>query len=346
MARHGPCQNSGKTSIPDSTAKAVDSMGKVTEELITLIAKQIRTMALSSGTTPSRHMATSWTSYIFLRPLCCAIRRVSSHLRYRLEPFLEFVDDDGQFHASIETPPRVLLYVPLDRAKTQHALIEAEAAGVVMEPGGSPWQRNTRLKVLAERVFKRIAPDRAGAIAAEVEAGRRTLAELDWLADQTGELGAIKLIFGTTAVADVVLTFLSTDTHDHAILTKHALPELAGLCATELGLSVNPEQPIGQVRQQLCRSLLLAELALKVSAAGGDTRSSLLFPYRKLSDNASSFWLCASTGVIGSICGSRMPTWADTVQTEAQVLGLGLHGIGPDGGGDVCLCRISAPRLG
>ena len=38
-------------------------------------------------------------------------------------------------------PAPLLLYVPLDRAKTQHALIEAEAAGVVMEPGGSPWQR-------------------------------------------------------------------------------------------------------------------------------------------------------------------------------------------------------------
>ena len=99
---------------------------------------------------------------------------------------------------------------------------------------------HTRLKILAERVFKRIAPDRASAIATEVEAGRRTLAELDWLADQTGELGTLKLIFGTTTVADVVLTFLSSDTYDHAILTKHALPELAGLCAAELGLSVVP----------------------------------------------------------------------------------------------------------
>jgi hypothetical protein len=43
----------------------------------------------------------------------------------------------------------MLLYVPLDRARTQHALIEAEAAGVIMEPRGSPWQHNTRLKVLS-----------------------------------------------------------------------------------------------------------------------------------------------------------------------------------------------------
>jgi hypothetical protein len=84
------------------------------------------------------------------------------------------------------------VYVPRDRAATEQTLVEAEAAGVVMEPGASPWQRNTRLKVLAERVFKRIAPDRAAAVAAEVAAGRRTLAELDWLADQSvgGHRGA------------------------------------------------------------------------------------------------------------------------------------------------------------
>jgi hypothetical protein len=40
---------------------------------------------------------------------------------------------------------------------------------------------------LAEQVFKGIALDRAAAVAAEVEAGRRMLAELDWLGDQSGD---------------------------------------------------------------------------------------------------------------------------------------------------------------
>lgn len=77
-------------------------------------------------------------------------------LRHRMEPFLEFVDDEGRLGANVEAPPRLLVYVPLDPARTQHALIEAEAAGAVIEPGGSPWQRNTRLKVLAAA---RIAPE-------------------------------------------------------------------------------------------------------------------------------------------------------------------------------------------
>ena len=158
-----------------------------------------------------------------------------------------------------------------------------------------------------------------------MEAGRRTLAELDWLADQTGELGAVKLIFGTTAVADVVLTFLSTDAHDQAILTKHALPELASLCATELGLSVNPEQPIGQVRHQLCRSLLLAELALKVSAAGGDTaKLAALSVPEALRQREQLLTVCQHWRNRLDLRQSYA-TWADTVQTEAHVLGLGLH---------------------
>ena len=246
-------------------------MGKVTEELVALITKEIQDHGIVVWYDPD--LAYGDVINQLHPPETTVLRYEDSvfQLRHRLEPFLEFVDDDGRLRANIEAPPRVLLYVPLDRSKLQHALIEAETAGVVMEPGVSPWQRNTRLKVLAERVFKGMAPDQASAIAAEVDAGRRTLAELDWLADQTGAWGALKLIFGTTVVADVVLEFLSSEAHDHAILEKQALPEPASLCATELGLSVRSDRPVGQVRHELCRSLLLAEIILKVGAAGGDT---------------------------------------------------------------------------
>jgi hypothetical protein len=221
-------------------------MGKVTEELVALITKQIQDRGLVVWYDPGQEYGDVVDQLSLPETTVSRYQSSFFDLRHLLEAFLEFVDTAGQFCTNIETPPRVLVYVPFDRAKAQHALIEAEAAGVVMEPGGSPWQRNTRLKVLAERVFKRITPDRASAIAAEVDAGRRTLAELDWLADQTGELGALKLIFGTTAVADVLMTFLSADAHDHAMLSKHAVPELASLCTTELGLRINPDQPINQ----------------------------------------------------------------------------------------------------
>ena len=210
-------------------------MGKVTEELVALITKQIQDHGIVVWYDPEQTYGDVIDQLQLPETPVLRYEESVFQLRHRLEPFLEFVDDNGRVRDNIETPPRVLLYVPLDRSNTQHAMIEAETVGVVMEPGGSPWQRNTRLKVLAERVFKGIAPDRASAIAAEVEAGRRTLAELDWLADQTGEWGALKLIFGTTAVADVVLAFLSAEAHDHAILDKQALPIWPACAPPNLG---------------------------------------------------------------------------------------------------------------
>ena len=293
-------------------------------KIVTLITKQIQDHGIVVWYDPEQAYG-DVMDQLYL-PETAVLRYQDSFfaLRHRLEPFLECVDEDGEWHTQVDTPPRLLLYVPLDRVKTQHALVEAEAAGVVMEPGGSPWQRNTRLKVLAERVFKRIAPDRASAIATEVEAGRRTLAELDWLADQTGELGTIKLIFGTTTVADVVLTFLSSDAHDHAILTKHALPELASLCAAELGLSVSPEQPVGQVRQHLCRSLLLAELALKVGAAGGDASKLAAIPIPDAFRQREQLLAVCQQWRNRLDLRESYAACANAVQAEAQIIGLGL----------------------
>jgi hypothetical protein len=222
-------------------------MGKVTEELVALISRQIQDHGIVVWYDPE-HAYDDVVNQLH-PPETTVLRYEGSvfALRHRLEPFLEFIDDHAIIRATIDTPPRVLLYIPLDRSQLQQALIEAEAAGVVMEPGGSPWQCNTRLKVLAERVFKGIAPDRASAIAAEVEAGRRTLAELDWLADQTGEWGALKLIFGTTTVADVVLAFLSSDAHDHATGSPdgRCAPPVYGRRRSECGAPGGGTGPVG-----------------------------------------------------------------------------------------------------
>ncbi|MFA7357657.1 MAG: hypothetical protein WCY97_11380, partial [Methanothrix sp.] len=64
-------------------------------------------------------------------------------LRSRIEPLMGGLE-----------PPRLVIYVPLDRAKAQNALIEAEMAGVVMRPGAQPWPLNTRLAVVAKNGLK------------------------------------------------------------------------------------------------------------------------------------------------------------------------------------------------
>lgn len=245
-------------------------MGKVTEELISLIKKQINDHGIVVWYDPEE----AYTEVVETMELpgVNILRRENGffELRHRLEPFLEFIEENGSFKDDFETPPKVLVYIPMNRADARHALIEAECAGAVMEPGASHWRGNTRLKVLAERIFREIAPDRVGEIAAEVEAGRRSLAELDWLADQTGELGAVKLIFGTSAVADVTLSFLNSDELDRAVRDKHARAELTGLFEKEFGFDIDPNQPVEQIRSQLAQSLILADLGIGIGEAGGN----------------------------------------------------------------------------
>ena len=244
-------------------------MGRVTDEIIGLIRKQLDDHGLVVFYDPERTYADVVGE---LSPKTVVLSFLESffELRHRIEAHLEYAGADLRFLSGREAPPRLLIYVPRDRGANRHALIEAELAGVVLEPGANPWQRNTRLKVLAERVFKRIAPDRASAIAAEVEAGRRTLAELDWLADQSGDLGAVQLVFGTTSPMEVILAFIGSDQQDEAIVAKTALPELSSLFQTELGLVASSEQPVSTLRKELVRTLLLSELVLKVREAGGE----------------------------------------------------------------------------
>ena len=47
-----------------------------------------------------------------------------------------------------EEPPRLVVYVQMAQEQTHHALIELEAAGVVMQPSQQPPMRNTRLAVV------------------------------------------------------------------------------------------------------------------------------------------------------------------------------------------------------
>ena len=299
-------------------------MGKVTEELVRLITKQVQDHGIVVWYDPER-VYTDLVGRLEL-PETTILQFEGSffELRYRMEPFLEFVDENGRFHADVDVPPRLLVYVPLDRATTQHALIEAESAGVVIEPGANPWQRNTRLKVLAERVFKQIAPDRASSIAKDVEAGRITLEELDWLADQTGDVGAVKLIFGTTAVVDVALSFLSSDEHDESIANKHALPELANLFRSELSLEIDPDQPIGQARDELCQSLLLAELALKAGNGEGTPAKLAAIPVPPVARQREQLLTVCHEWRNRLDLRETYAEAAKKVETRAQVMSLGL----------------------
>src|SRR5205085_8218618 len=84
-----------------------------------------------------------------------------------------------------EQPLRLVVYVPTDRSNTHNALIELEAAGVVIQPGQQPPNRNTRLALIARNALKPIlGEETATEIEKQVESGKLSLADLNTLADK------------------------------------------------------------------------------------------------------------------------------------------------------------------
>jgi hypothetical protein len=237
-------------------------MGKVTDHLLALVQKQVEDRGIVVWYDPDRAYGDVAAHLSF--PGAAVLRFEGSFfaLREQLEPFLEFVDETGQPKPDVGVPSRVLVYVPCARRDTHFALIEAESAGVVMEPGASPWQRNTRLRVIAERVFKEIAPGRAAGIARQVEQGNLTLADLDRLAEQSATIGAgaVSLIFGTSSPEEVALLFAASEQYDAAIEAKNATPEVLALLSTGLGLDLDPQAHPPQARTVLRRLFLLGDL--------------------------------------------------------------------------------------
>jgi hypothetical protein len=65
--------------------------------------------------------------------------------RYEGSFFLLRHENDGLVNNG--QPPRLVVYVPMSQGDMQNALIELEAAGVVMRPGKQPPNRNSKLAV-------------------------------------------------------------------------------------------------------------------------------------------------------------------------------------------------------
>src|SRR5262249_16201018 len=141
-----------------------------------------------------------------------------------------------------EAPPRLLVYVPADRARCHSALAELEAAGVVLQPGQQPPTRNTRLAVVARNALRPVlGEDSATAIERQVEGGKLTLAELDSLAEQGEGIskGVVSVVFGSPNPPEVALAFLSSDRLDAELGRKSGQAELAAL----LGRAFEVELP-------------------------------------------------------------------------------------------------------
>jgi hypothetical protein len=238
-------------------------MGKLTDSLRQLLVRQINECGIVVWYDPEK----AYTNAIenLALPDVTVLRHEDGffRLREKLEPLIEWVDEDGRPRPDAEVPPRLLIYVPMTRAASEFALIEAETGGAVVEPGAPVTERNSRLAALVERVFASVSPEKAGHVARQVEEGLLTFEDVEQMADEAGSaaMGALRLIFGHSSPIDVLLDFAASAERDAKIVEKNALAELAAVAREEIGLTACGETPEA-LRGALCRHLLLGELAL------------------------------------------------------------------------------------
>ena len=241
-------------------------MAIVTEYLRNLIAKQVDDNGLVVWYDPDNAYADAVAALDL--PDTTFLRYTDSFLRLRWEI-------DQKHFLNGEEAPRLLVYVPMPQDQTHHALIELEAAGVIMQPGQQPPARNTRLAVVARNALKNILSDETTAqVEKQTEAGKLTLADLDALADKGGEIskGVIALIFGTGNPQEVALYFLDNDRLDESITKKDAKSELVKLLRHDFGFDASDGEELHDLRQRLARHVLMTDL---VSGLGKTTPSSL-----------------------------------------------------------------------
>lgn len=236
-------------------------MGIVSEHLRNLIAKQVDDNGLVVWYDPDGAYAEVVEALD--QPNTSVLRYTGSFVRLRWE-----IDQRKLMDG--EDPPRLVVYVPMAQDQTHHALIELEAAGVVMQPGQQPPIRNTRLAVVARNALKGILGDETAAqVEKQTEAGRLTLADLNALADKGGDIskGVLTLIFGTGNPQEVALAFLNGDRYDKEINKKDAQGELVELLHREFDLDAPASAALEEIRKRLARQVLMTDLVVGLGGA-------------------------------------------------------------------------------
>ena len=216
-------------------------MGVVTEHLFDLIAKQVEEHKLVVWYDPECAYADAVASFELTDTTIARYDGSFLQLRQEIDPLL-----------NDEEPPRLVVYVPVDQGQTHHALIELEVAGVVIQPGQQPPQRNTRLSIVARNALKSIiGEETAYDVEKQVEAGKLTLADVNALAQKGGEIssGVISIIFGTGNPQEVALSFVASDKFDKEIEVKEAQQELCSLVGPAFDITLTVAPSLAEARQ-------------------------------------------------------------------------------------------------
>lgn len=227
-------------------------MGIVSDHLVSLVAKQVAEHRLVVWYDPGAAYQT--VAERLHLPGTTVARYDGSFLKLRreIDPLLDGLE-----------PPKLVVYVPLDPADTHHALVELEAAGVVMFPGQQPPNRNTRLAVVARNALKgAVGDENAAEVERQVEAGKLTLADVDTLGTKGQDItkGVVSIIFGTGNSQDVALAFLAGTKFDAEVEKKSAASELAGLLGGTFEADLPAHAPLPDLRERLARHVLMTDL--------------------------------------------------------------------------------------
>ena len=228
-------------------------MAVVTDYLFQLIAKQVEDRGLVVWYDPEQAFAAAAAELAI--PKTTVARYDGSFFRLRHEI-------DHLMNGDL--PPRLVVYVPEEQRRTHNALVELEKAGVVMQPGQQPPNRNTRLAVVARNALKPLlGDDQVLEIEKQVESGKLTLADLNALADKGRDIstGVLTLIFGSANPQEVALAFLHGDEHDGDIGKKSAQNDLRNLLQPSFDIEEFPASAtLATLRERLARHVLLTDL--------------------------------------------------------------------------------------
>jgi PglZ domain len=227
-------------------------MAVVSEYLVQLIAKQVDDRGLVVWYDPEHAYGAMAAELNLLNTIVARYEGSFFELRREIDVLL----NDGQ-------PPRLVVYVPLERTETDSALIELDCAGVIMQPRQQPPTCNTRLSVVARNALKPIlGEDQVSEIERQVEAGKLSLDDLNSLADRGKDIstGLLTLIFGSANPQEVALAFLHSEKYNDNIAKKSAEKELCQLLNISFDIELLATESLANWRVKLGRHILLTDL--------------------------------------------------------------------------------------
>ncbi len=227
-------------------------MPVVTDYLFQLVTKQVDEKSLVVWYDPEQAYVQAAKELSI--PKTTVARYDGSFFKLRRE--IDHRMNDGQ-------PPKLVVYIPLERTETAAALIELDYAGVIMQPRQQPPTCNTRLSVIARNALKPIlGEDQVVEIERQVEAGKLSLADLNSLADKGKDIstGVLALIFGSANPQEVALAFLHSDKYDEELKKKDAEKELRRLLEVSFDLELPQTAPLSTWRSRLEQHVLLTDI--------------------------------------------------------------------------------------